>query len=366
VDYDALIRQELAPMRPYAPGLRASEVRERSGRDDVRKLSSNENPYGPMPAALAGMQAVLSRLNVYPDGSARALKCRLSERLGVAEKNLVVGNGSNELLRLIAQAVLGPGDECVFAWPSFVVYPMVCQLMGATAVKVPLSAGEAHDLGAMADAITDRTKLVFLCNPNNPTGTIYTRDEFDKFLKRVPEHVLVIVDEAYFEYVTSPENPDGLAYFDGVRPLGVLRTFSKIYSLAGARCGYGVLPEPVVSALDKIREPFNVSTIAQVGAYYSLDDDAEVRRRRDENQEQKTYLYSCFDRLGVSYVPSETNFVWIHTEKPVEVFQALLSQGVIVRDFGTTQALRVGVGTPDDTRATIAAFEAVVAKLGAL
>lgn len=353
-------------MRPYAPGLRASEVRERSGRDDVRKLSSNENPYGPMPAAIAGMQAVLSRLNVYPDGSARALRRRLCERLGIADTNLVVGNGSNELLRLVAQAVLDPGDECVFAWPSFVVYPMVCQLMGATEVKVPLGEGEAHDLDAMLAAITEKTKLVFLCNPNNPTGTIYSRGAFERFLERVPDHVLVIVDEAYFEYATSPEYPDTLAYFDGERPLGVLRTFSKIYSLAGARVGYGVLPEPVASALNKIREPFNVNTVAQIGAYHSLDDEAEIRRRRDENQEQKTYLYSCFDRLGVSYVPSETNFVWVHTEKPVEVFQALLSQGVIVRDFGVTPALRVGVGTPEDTKATVAAFEAVVAELGSL
>jgi histidinol-phosphate aminotransferase len=366
VDYDALIRAELGPMRAYAPGLRASEVRELSGRTDVLKLSSNENPYGPFPGALAGMQAVLTKLNVYPDGSARALRRRLSQHLNVAEQNVVVGNGSNELLRLIAQAVLAPGDECVFAWPSFVVYPMVCQLMGATEVRVPLGVGEVHDLSAMVAAVTERTKLMFLCNPNNPTGTVYTREQFADFLEKVPEHVLVVVDEAYFEYALSPDYPDGLASFNGVRPLGVLRTFSKIYSMAGARIGYGVLPEPVISALNKIREPFNVSTVAQVGAYYSLDDEAEVHRRRDENHEQKTRLYACFDRLGVSYVPSETNFVYVHAESPVEVFQALLSQGVIVRDFGTAPAVRVGVGAPDDTTVTVAAFEVVVAKLGKL
>jgi histidinol-phosphate aminotransferase len=366
VDYEALIRAELGPMRPYAPGLRASEVRERSGRDDVRKLSSNENPYGPVPSALAGMRSVLGKLNVYPDGSARALKRRLSERLGVDGENLVIGNGSNELLRLIAQAILGPGDECVFAWPSFVVYPMACQMMGATEVRVPLTDGEVHDLPAMADAITDKTKLLFLCNPNNPTGTIYTRDAFEEFLDRVPDHVMVVLDEAYFEYVVSADYPDGLEYFDGSRPLGVLRTFSKIYSLAGARCGYGILPKPLVEAVDKIREPFNVNSIAQVGAYYSLDDDAEIERRRKENQEQKTYLYSAFDRLGVSYVPSETNFVYVHTDKPVEVFHALLSHGVIVRDFGTAPAVRIGVGCPDDTSVTIAALDAAVEKFGSL
>lgn len=366
MDWDALIRPEVAPMRPYAPGLRASEVRERCGRDDICKLSSNENPYGPVPAALEAMSAVLPRLNVYPDGSARALKRRLAEHLGVSERNLVVGNGSNELLRLIAAAVLSPGDEVVFAWPSFVVYPMVTQLMGATAVSVPLTEGDVHDLEGMLAAITGRTKIVFLCNPNNPTGTVYGRKEFNAFLGHVPPHVLVVVDEAYFEYVTDPEYPDGLEYFDGVRPLAVLRTFSKIYSLAGLRVGYGVLPEPMVSAVDKVREPFNVSTVAQVGAYYSLDDVDEVARRRDECAEQREYLCEAFDRLGVSYARSQTNFVYVHTERPAQVFEALLSQGVIVRDFGTSPALRVGVGAPHETEATIAAFEIAIEQLGAV
>jgi histidinol-phosphate aminotransferase len=366
MDFDALIRPELAPMVPYAPGLRASEVRERSGRDVIRKLSSNENPYGPFPIAVKAMQAALSRLNVYSDGSCRALRRRLAEHLDVEDANVVVSSGSNELLRLIGQAVLRPGDECVFAWPSFVVYPMVTQLMGATGVRVPLAEGQVHDLEAMAAAITDKTRLVFLCNPNNPTGTIYGRKAFDAFMAKVPEQVLVIIDEAYFEYVCDAQYPDGLRSFKPDGNVGVLRTFSKIYSLAGARVGYGVLPTPLVSAVNKVREPFNVNTVAQVGAFYSLSDPAEVDRRRRENQEQKTYLYSCFDRLGISYVPSETNFVYMLTEKPVEVFQALLAEGIIVRDFGTAPALRVGVGSPADTDATVAALDAAVAKLGSL
>jgi len=261
VDWDTLIRDELGPMVPYAPGLRGSEVREQCGCEVIHKLSSNENPYGPVPAAIEAMAALAPRLNRYPDGSARSLKAALAKHLGVAIQNIAVGNGSNELLRLIAQAVLRPGDECVFSWPSFVVYPMVTQLMGATSVKVGLNEGQAHDLDAMLDAITDRTRLVFLCNPNNPTGTIYGRDAFDRFMRAVPEHVLVVADEAYFEYVTSAEYPDSLTWFDGERPLCVLRTFSKIYSLAGLRVGYGVFPEPMVTALNKTREPFNVSSI---------------------------------------------------------------------------------------------------------
>jgi histidinol-phosphate aminotransferase len=366
MDWDALIRSEVAPMVPYAPGLRGSEVRERSGVSFIRKLSSNENPYPPFSLAIAAMTAVLPRLNVYSDGSARMLRNRLAEHLGVSSDNIAVTSGSNELIRLIAQAVLRPGDECVFAWPSFVVYPMVTQLMGATAVRVDLTHDLVHDLDAMLAAVSDKTRLLFLCNPNNPTGTIYTREAFESFLDRVPEHVLLVIDEAYFEYVTREDYPNGLEYFAADGRVCVLRTFSKMYSLAGARVGYGVLPTPMVSAVNKVREPFNVNTVAQVGAYYSLSDDAEVRRRRQENQEQKTYLYSCFDRLGISYVPSETNFVWMKTEKPVEVFEALLAEGIIVRAFGPTPALRVGVGTPEDTEATVAALEAAVAQLGSL
>jgi histidinol-phosphate aminotransferase len=366
MDWNALIRPGVGPMVPYAPGLRASEVRERSGKSEIRKLSSNENPYGPFPSAIAGMRAVLPHLNRYPDGSVRALKGALAEKLGVDERFLMVGNGSNELITLIAQSVLGEGEEAVFAWPSFVVYPICTQLMCATAVRVPLTPGQVHDLPAMLAAITDKTKLVFLCNPNNPTGTIYTKAAFETFMDGVPEHVLVVVDEAYFEYVTSGDYSNGLDYFGGERGLVVLRTFSKIYSLAGARIGYGIAPQPLVEAVEKVREPFNVSSIAQVGAYYSLADEAEVERRRKENQEQKAYLYSCFDRLGISYVPSEANFVYMLTEKPVEVFEALLAEGVIVRDFGTAPALRVGIGTPEDTNATVAALEAAVARLGAV
>lgn len=366
MDWDALIRENVAPMVPYAPGLRGSEVRERTGCENVCKLSSNENPYGPVPTAIAAMEAVLPRLNRYPDGAARALRGKLAAHLGVAERHVVVGNGSNELLRLIGEAVLRPSDEVVFAWPSFVVYPMVAQLMGATAVRVPLAEGEVHDLDAMAAAITERTKIVFLCNPNNPTGTIYRRAQFESFLASVPEHVLVVLDEAYFEYVTDAEYPDGLTYFDGTRGVVVLRTFSKIYSLAGARVGYGVMPEQLADAVNKVRDPFNVNTVAQVAAYYSLDAGPEIARRRDENATQRIRLGEAFNRLGVRWVPSETNFVYVLTERAQELFDELLTAGVIVRAFGNAPALRVGVGTPDDTDTTIAAFETAVRRLGDL
>ncbi len=366
MDWDRMIREELGTLVPYAPGLREEQVRERSGRDDICKLSSNESPYGPFPAAIAAMERELAELNRYPEGASLALKEKLAARHGVPVEQVLVGSGSNELLRLVSQAVLRPGDEVVYAWPSFVVYPMVTTMFGATHVKVPLDASSTHDLDAMLASVTDRTRIVFLCNPNNPTGTYYAKDAFDRFLERLPEHVLLVLDEAYFEFVTAGDYPDGMEYFDGERPIVVLRTFSKIYSLAGARVGYGFAPAPLAHAVDCIREPFNVNSVAQAGALASLDYDAEVKRRRAENQEQKTYLYSGFDRLGISWVPSETNFVWVKTERPVEVFEALLEQGVIVRGFGAVPALRVGIGTQEDSRRTIEAFEAAVARFGSI
>ena len=353
-------------MTAYAPGLRAEQVRERSGRDEILKLSSNEYPLGPTPRALEAMAAVLAGLNRYPDESCEALREGLARHWGVDADLICVTNGSNELLRLIGQAVLRPGDEVVYAWPSFIVYPAVARMFGAKAVQVPLTADLRHDLPAMLAAITPATRLVFLCNPNNPTGTIYQRDEFRRFMAAVPPDVLVVVDEAYFEFADDPYYPDGLDFFDGNLPIAVLRTFSKIYSLAGQRVGYGFLPRPLRAAIDKIREPFNVNSVGQAGALASLDDQVEVLRRKHENREQKTYLYSCFDRLGVGYVPSQANFVWIKTEKPVEVFEALLGEGIIARDFGNAPALRLTMGTPEDSRLIEAAFERIVERLGGI
>jgi histidinol-phosphate aminotransferase len=254
MDWEAAIRAELEPMVPYAPGLRASEVRERSGRETILKLSSNEHPCGPFPAAIEAMEAVLPHLNRYPDGSARALRKALCHHLDIADENLVVGNGSNEIIRLIAQAVLRPGDEVVFAWPSFVVYPMVTQMFGATAVKVPLDSDETRP-SAMLEAITERTRIVFLCNPNNPTGTIYRSRGVRAFHGRGSRARARRADEAYFEFVTDDAYPDALEWFDGQRPLVVLRTFSKIYSLAGLRIGYGALPAALAAPSTRYESP---------------------------------------------------------------------------------------------------------------
>lgn len=364
MDWDAFIRPELQGMTAYAPGLRAEQVVERAGRADILKLSSNEYPLGPTPRAIEAMTAELAGLNRYPDGSCEPLRARLSQHWGVDERFINVSNGSNELLRLLGSALLRPGDEVVYAWPSFIVYPVVAATFGAVKVAVPLDGDLRHDLPAMLAAITPRTRIVFLCNPNNPTGTIYEREQFRSFMAEVPPHVLVVVDEAYFEFADDPYYPDGLDFFDGELPIAVLRTFSKIYSLAGQRVGYGFLPEPLRAAIDKVREPFNVNSVGQAGALASLDDQVEIVRRKHENREQKTYLYSCFDRLGIGYLPSQANFVWMKTERPVEVFEALLGEGIIARDFGAAPALRMSMGTEQDTRRIETALERIVERLG--
>jgi histidinol-phosphate aminotransferase len=362
VSWEDIIREELAGLTPYAPGLRASEVRERSGKRRVVKLSSNEHPSGPFPRAIAAIEAVAPHLNRYPDGSSRALRERLAGHLGIDAARVAVGSGSNELLRLIAQVVLRPDDEVVYAWPSFIVYPMVCGIFGAKAVPVPLK-DDAHDLDAMLAAVTDRTRLLFLCNPNNPTGTIYRTDAFARFLDSVPEHVLVIADEAYFEFVDDPEYPDGMESFDGERPLVVSRTFSKMYSLAGLRVGYAAIPRPLATAIDAVREPFNVNSVAQIAAYHSMDDAAEVGRRRAENRDVRARLYDVFDRLGIDHVPSQANFVWLKSSNPAAAFDALLAEGVIVRAFGPVGALRVTMPGSDDLAFVTEAFEVAAGNL---
>lgn len=356
MDWKSCLRPEIEPLVAYRPGLRASQVRAMCDADDrICKLSSNESPHGPFPSAIEAMTAVLPYGNLYPDGAATALRQALSDRHDVPTDQVVLGAGSNELLLLIGQVMLQPGDEVVYGWPSFIVYPAVARIAGARAVPVPLK-DDTYDLEAIADAITERTKIVFLCNPNNPTGTVYGRNAFERFLSRVPEQVVVVVDEAYIEFVDDPDFPDGMSYYDGRRPIVVLRTFSKIYSLAGIRCGYGFAPVELANAIDKVRAPFNVSTVAQIGAYHSLQDEAELKRRQTENARERALLQSALDVMGIPHAVSQTNFVWAYVEDSKRVFDALLKQGVIVRDFGDGGALRIGVGSPEDTEATVAAL----------
>jgi histidinol-phosphate aminotransferase len=290
------------------------------------------------------------------------LKQGLARKLGAAPETLIFGNGSNEIIELAARTFLRPGDQAVMAEQAFVVYQLIVQAVGAQSRAVPLR-NLTHDLAALADAVTARTRIVFLANPNNPTGTIFRRDEWERFLNRVSPDVLLIVDEAYFEYVEDRDYPDSLRYQSEGRAILTLRTFSKLYGLAGLRIGYGVAPREIISLMQRVRQPFNVNAPAQWAALAALDDVDHVQRSLAVNREGLKFLQSEFTRLGLEFVPSQANFILLRVGRGQEVFQQLLKQGVIVRPMGGyrfPEHVRVTVGTMEENTKFIAALEKVI------
>ncbi len=349
---DGLFRRSIADLVPYEPGKPVEEVQRELGLDRVVKLASNEGPFPPFPAALEAIARAAGELNRYPDGGAYALRAALAERHGVAVDEIVVGAGADAVIDLLSQATLDPGDEIVCGWPSFPSYVLDAAKLGAVSRTVPLR-DHRYDLDGLLAAIGPRTKLVYVCHPNNPTGTANSRDELDRFLEDVPEHVLVVLDQAYFEYIDDPDYADGIEEtFKAGRRVVVLRTFSKIYGLAGLRVGYGVAPADVVVATSKVRRAFDVGATAQAAALASIGDDAELARRRTLNAAGRTQLEQVLRGHGLEPVgPSLGNFVYVEVGDGRALFDELLRQGVIVRPlagFGAPQAIRVSVGTPEE------------------
>ncbi len=353
---------------PYPPGKPLEELEREYGIVDSIKLASNENPLGPSPKAVAAMQAVLTRLHRYPDGSGYYLRRKLSEKFGLPFEGIVLGNGSNEIIELVIRAFVMPGDEVVLPAPSFLVYGLVVQTVGARGVPVPLK--DFHiDLAAMASAVTARTRVVFVNNPNNPTGTIVRQSELTSFLDQLPDDVIVVLDEAYLDFTRDPLCPNG---FDLIHrtapPLVVLRTFSKAYGLAGVRIGYGVMPAAVADYLNRVRQPFNTTTLSQVAAMAALDDDEFLAKTQEIVWSGLTYFYAELERLQLAYVPTQTNFILI--EVPVEarlVYEAMLRRGVIIRSmasYGLKNHIRINIGLPEENRRCIQALELVLAELG--
>jgi histidinol-phosphate aminotransferase len=345
-------RAAIADLVPYEPGKPAEEVQRELGLERVVKLASNEGPFPPFAAALEAIERVARDSNRYPDGGAWALRAALAERHGVSFDAVVVGAGADAVIDLLSQATLDPGDEIVCGWPSFPSYVLDAAKLGAVSVKVPLR-DHTYDLDAMLAAIGPRTKLVYVCHPNNPTGTANGRDELASFLDRVPEHVLVVLDQAYFEYIDDPEYADGIEEHFKKRPrLVVLRTFSKIYGLAGLRVGYGIAPPDVVAATSKVRRAFDVAAPAQAAALASVGDDEEIARRRAENARGRAQLESVLHAHGLTPVgPAIGNFVYVDVGDGRALFERLLREGVIVRplvSFGAPEAIRVSVGTEDE------------------
>jgi len=340
---------------PYEPGKPVEEVQRELGIERVVKLASNEGPYGPFPAALDAIARASGELNRYPDGGAYRLRAALAERHGVAFEEVITGAGADGMIDAVSQIFLRPGDEIVCGWPSFVSYVIDARKLGATPQLVPLR-DHRYDLESMLAAVGPSTKLAYLCLPNNPTGTMNTRAEVDAWFAKVPEHVLTVVDQAYFEYIDDPDYVDAVEeHFKQGRNVVVLRTFSKIYGLAGLRVGYAVAPRTVVTELSKVRRAFDVSTPAQEAALASLGDPDEVRRRRELNALGRTELERILSAHGLSPVPGAVaNFVYVELGEDSRPFQErLLREGAIVRPthgFGGPEAIRVTVGTPDELR----------------
>ncbi len=347
----------ITTIQPYVPGKPIEELERELGIANSLKLASNENPLGPSPEALKAIKDSFSDLNRYPDGAGYYLKNALSEMLAISPDELILGNGSNELLDIAARTYLQAGDEAVMASPSFVVYGMAVQSVGGRSIQVPLK-DYRHDLEAMAAAITPRTKIVFIANPNNPTGTVNTKDEFDALMEKVTDNMLVIVDEAYYEYVSAPDYADSMKQFRAGRNILILRTFSKIYGLAGLRIGYGIAKKEILTDMNRLREPFNTNSLAQKAALAALKDTAHVTNSRKINAEGKEYLYQELSALGISYVPTEANFIYIPINDSIAINNSLMKKGIIIRPMGP-KAIRVTIGLPDENRRFIEALTAV-------
>ena len=334
------------------------------GVERVVNLSTNENPLGPSPKAMAALREAVGTVNRYPDAAGTALKAALADKYGLSPANIALGNGVDELLLLLCLSLTDPGDEVIMALGSFISYLVWTTAVGAKAVRVPLQ-DYTHDLEAIADAITDRTRLVFVCNPNNPTGTVVKATAMEEFLERVPKQVPVALDEAYYEYVVNPDHRSGVKYLHAGREnLIVLRTFSKVYGLAGLRVGYMLAHEKVIDYLERARQPFNVNRLAQVAALAALDDDEHVRRCVAANETAKGFFYRELAALGLRYIPTHTNFMAIDVGRPgTEVSRLLLERGFITTaldGWGVPNHVRFSFGTPEENEAFVATLKEVI------
>jgi histidinol-phosphate aminotransferase len=350
----------------YQPGRPVEEVARELGLParDVIKLASNENPLGPSPRALAALKKALKALHQYPDGNAFYLKQKLAAKLEVTPANLVLGNGSNDIIEFLGHALLGPGDEMVVSQYCFAIYPIVARLLGARVVVVPAK-NYGHDLPAMLKAVTVNTKLVFVANPNNPTGTLAPAAEVRRMVNELPGNVVLAMDEAYFEFLEDPVDLLPLIRAGQKPNLILLRTFSKIYGLAGLRLGYGIAHPEFIAALEKIRQPFNINSLAQAAALAALDDSAHVRKTRQNNFKGRKFLEKALAGMDIEYVPSAANFVLARVGAGKEVFEELQRQGIITRPMGGYQLpewIRISIGTPAENQRCVKALRQILRK----
>ena len=364
----SIVRESVTKLRPYIPGKPIEEVKRELGLADdfpIIKLASNENVLGPSPLAIEAMRGAAPDVWLYPDDTCYSLKRELARFWDLTPEHFVVGNGSDEIIHFLAMALLEGDDEVVFADPSFVQYKSAAMMSDCRFVAVPLTADMRHDLPAMRAAVTERTKLVFICNPNNPTGTTVTREDFESFLEYLPERVVVVLDQAYYEYVDASDSPEGLDYVRAGHNVVVLQTFSKAYSLAALRIGYGIATPEIIGYLQQVRGPFNVNGLAQAAAVASLNDGDQVARAHAMNSAGKAQLSAAFGEMGLRAIPTQANFIFLDTGHPSKaVFEGLLRCGVIVRTgdpFGLPTWIRVTIGTEEMNQRFITSLRKVLA-----
>lgn len=353
---------QLRDLAVYEPGKPIEETARELGAaaDEIIKLASNENPLGPSPMALAAMRSALDSAHLYPDGGGFYLREALAAKLGVSRDHLILGSGSNEIIEFLGHAFLERGDDVVTSEHAFIAYKLVAAIFGARTIEVP-SPDLRHDLDGIIAALTPRTRLIFIANPNNPTGTLAGQDEIDRFIEQVPENVVVVFDEAYFEYLDDP--PDTLRFVREGRNVAVLRTFSKMQGLASLRLGYGIARPELIQVLQKTRQPFNVNGLGQVAALASLEDHEHRRETRRVTDAGRTYLEQEFAAMNLRFVPSAANFVLVNVGDGARIFRALLERRIIVRalkGYNLPQWIRISVGTMEQNQRCIAALREVV------
>jgi len=360
------IPEHIKTLVPYPPGKPLEELEREYGITGSIKMASNENSLGPSPKAVQAVAGALANLHRYPDGSCFYLAQALAAKLAVASEQLVFGNGSDEIIALLAAALVMPGDEVISSSPSFLVYPKVTQAQGGVNRVVPLRAMH-HDLETIAAQITERTRLIFLDNPNNPTGTVFSAEAFDAFLKRVPEGVVTVLDEAYLDFVDPDQQIDVRAYLTGPKAVVGLRTFSKAYGLAGLRVGYGLMPSQIADCLHRVRGPFNVNSLAQIGAIAALEDKAHYQKTITMTKEGIAWLSQGLTALGLTPLPTQTNFFLVDLHRDGRAFyQAMLKRGVIVRPmtaYALPTYIRITVGTAVENERLLKAVSATLTEL---
>nr|WP_090397891.1 histidinol-phosphate transaminase [Natribacillus halophilus] len=357
-------REQLRHISMYSPGKPIEELQRELGITNVIKMASNENPFGSSSLAKQAITDEMENMHLYPEITAPVLANKLAKRLEVSADQLVLGNGSDEIIRMMTRSYLQDNDEVIMASVTFPRYKTNVIIDGGVPVEVPMKTGGVHDLQAMENAINKNTKMIIVCNPNNPTGTMVSAHELEAFIKRIPSHILVIIDEAYYEYIRTDDYFQSINFLDKHENLIILRTFSKIYGLASLRVGYGIMHPAIVSELLKSKEPFNVNRFAQAAAYACLDDDAFMKKTQEQNNNGRLYLENAFQRLGLSYFSTHTNFIMVDTKIPAETINdELLKNGIIIRPghlMGYPTMIRLTIGTEEENRLFIEALEEIL------